>query len=114
QAITTSSPRLAPQAWASAVKACLTNSDGPVLASAVAAARALSTGRTNGPNFSDALLRIAREEKHPVNLRLEAMAAVPGGLRSIEPDLFTFLCANVDPSKPVPNRNAAVTVLAKA
>lgn len=103
----------APASWAATVRACLTDSENPVLSSAVSAARALSIGKTNAPNFSEALLRIAREEKHPAGLRLEALAAIPGQ-HPLEQDLFTFVCANVDPSKPVPNRNAAVTVLARA
>ena len=59
-------------------------------------------------------MRIARNEAHPAELRLEALAALPNGLRSIEPVLLNFICANVEPSKPVMTRNAAANVLARA
>jgi putative heme-binding domain-containing protein len=103
-----------PSEWTSVVRLCLTNSDQAVLHSAVATARTLSQVKTNSPNFSKDLLRIANNENHPSDLRLEALAALPNGLRSIEPDMFGFLCANVDPSKPVMMRSAAVSVLTKS
>src|SRR5262249_55823753 len=53
-------------------------------------------------------------ESHPADLRLEALAALPNGLRSVEPAIFAFLCANVDSSKPVMMRSAAAGVLTKS
>src|SRR5262249_31759706 len=103
-----------PPWWANTVRTCLTNESPEVVHSAVATARALSQVKTNTPNFSEALLRIGNNEKHPADLRLEALAALPNGLRSVEPDIFAFLCANVDPSKAVMMRSAAVGVLAKS
>ena len=50
----------------------------------------------------------------PDDLRLDALAALPHGLQSVEPDLQSFLCANLDPAKSVAARSAAVSVLAKA
>jgi putative membrane-bound dehydrogenase-like protein len=103
-----------PPGWANTVRSCLTNEYPEVVHSAVATARALSQVKTNTPNFSEALLRIANNESHPADLRLEALAALPNGLRSVEPGIFAFLCANVDSSKPVMMRSAAVGVLAKS
>jgi putative membrane-bound dehydrogenase-like protein len=103
-----------PSEWVNAVRSCLAHGDTDVLRSAAATARALSQVKTNSPNFSEDLLRIARNEKHPADLRLEALAALPNGLRSVEPGMFAFLCANVDSSKPVMMRSAAVSVLTKS
>jgi putative heme-binding domain-containing protein len=47
-------------------------------------------------------------------LRLEALAALPNGLRTAEADTFSFLCANVDPAKPAMARSLAASVLARA
>src|SRR5262249_17230745 len=66
------------------------------------------------PNFSESLLRIAKNENHLADLRLEALAALPNGLQSVESGMFEFLCANLDSSKPVMMRSAAVGVLAKS
>jgi putative membrane-bound dehydrogenase-like protein len=103
-----------PPEWTSAVKSCLAETDPEVLRSAVATARALSQIKTNAPNFFEDLSRIANNENHPADLRLEALAALPNGLRSVEPDTFAFVCANVDSAKPVMMRSAASGVLAKS
>jgi putative heme-binding domain-containing protein len=84
-----------------------------LLHDAVATAHALTAGKSGAGAFVDSLLKIARNEKFPADLRLEALAALPGG-RTIDPDLFSFLQANVNPDKPVATRNSAVTVLSRA
>jgi putative heme-binding domain-containing protein len=103
-----------PSKWTGAVRSCLADADKEILRSAVATARVLSHSKTNAPNFSESLLRIANNENHPADLRLEALAALPNGLRSVEPDMLAFLSANVDSSKPVMMRSAAVGVLTKS
>jgi len=114
RAMALAAPKDLPADWAGAVSSCLAQQDEALLRPAVGAARALSQAKPNPPNFSEALLRIAREGTRPADLRLEALAALPNGLRSVAPELLDFLCANVQPDKPVPNRAAAATVLAKA
>lgn len=103
-----------PKSWDEPVKGCLEGQDKQVTHAAIATARALSQIKTNAPNFSEALLRIAHNQNHPDDLRLEALAALPNGLRSVESEMFAFLCANADPSKPVMPRSAAAAVLAKS
>jgi putative membrane-bound dehydrogenase-like protein len=107
-------PKESPREWAGAVRSCLAQSDEALLRLAVSAARVLSQVRTNPPNFTEPLRRIARDETHPADLRLEALEALPRGVGSVEPGLLGFLCANVRPDKPVATRTAAATVLAKA
>jgi hypothetical protein len=72
-----------PGSWPFAVKSCLTQNDEAVLRAAVGTARALSQGKTNATAFSESLLRIGRNEAHPTDLRLEALAALPNGLGSV-------------------------------
>jgi putative membrane-bound dehydrogenase-like protein len=103
-----------PEEWTEAVRSTLGSSEEKLVRAAISAARALSQTKTNAPNLLESLLGIGRDEKRAADLRLEALAALPNGLRSVEPDLFEFLCANVDPSKPVAQRSEASTVLAKA
>src|SRR6266705_3507661 len=114
QAIAEAELERVPSEWTSAVKTCLAETDLEVLQSAVATARAFSHTKTNAPNFSEALLTIAHNKNHPDDLRLDALAALPNGMRSVEPEMFAFLCANVDSSKPVMMRSAAVGVLTKS
>jgi len=103
-----------PKEWVSAVASCLVLNDEKLLSEAVATARSLSQVKTNSPNFSDALHGVARDETHPAELRLEALAALPNGLRSVDSKLLEFLCTNLDSAKPVTTRSAAASVLTKA
>jgi putative heme-binding domain-containing protein len=102
-----------PAPWVASVNAALSFNEPSLLLSAVETARSLSVGKNNAPSFTEALTRIARDQIYPVDLRLEALAAMPA-LRSVDADLFHFLRANVAPEKSVMTRNSAVTVLAKA
>jgi len=103
-----------PEQWRRAVASCLAQTDEAVLRPAVDTARALAQAKTNAPHFSEALLRIARDQAHPAELRLEALAALPNGLRPVDAEMFSFLCDNVDPGKPVMTRSAAASVLTRA
>jgi putative membrane-bound dehydrogenase-like protein len=104
----------APAGWAPAVSASLRQSDEGVLLSAVEAAKVISQVKTNTPDFSEPLLALGRDQNRSATLRLDALAALPNGLPSVEPELFRFLCASVNPEEPVLARGAAVSVLAKA
>ena len=104
----------APADWPWAVRSSLTSADESVVRAAISAARVLGQVKTNAPSFADLLLRLARDEKRAPDLRLEALAAIPGPLNQIDQELFTFLCSNVEPDKPVLTRNTAVGILARA
>src|SRR5437763_3452 len=71
-------------------------------------------GAAHWPVFSEPRLAIARNESYTADLRIDALAALPNGLRTVEPSMFNFLQANVDSSKPVLLRGAAASVLASA
>jgi putative heme-binding domain-containing protein len=60
------------------------------------------------------LLRVARDAVSPLDIRVDALAAVPGGLTSIDRDLFDLLQASLEPTQPVSIRVAAAGVLEKA
>ena len=50
----------------------------------------------------------------PSDIRLEALAAVPGGLPQVDPQTFAFLRAHLNTDLPVPTRAAAAGVLSTA
>ena len=103
-----------PKTWAEPVRLALRQKDEALLRAAIGAARALGQARTNAPGFAEQLLGIARDTLRPDDLRLDALAALPKGLRAVEPELLKFLCASIEPAKSVPMRSAAVSVLTKA
>jgi putative heme-binding domain-containing protein len=57
---------------------------------------------------------VARDSGVPAKTRLDALAAVPGGLDAVDSATFEFLLTSVAPSNAVPVRSSAARVLAKA
>jgi len=103
-----------PAAWCSSVVAILAAKPAGLLPAAIAAARVLAPTKNNEAQFSTPLQGIGADEAQPVELRLEALAALPGGLKSVDAGTLTFLRANLDPAKPVIVRNLAASVLARS
>ncbi len=81
---------------------------------AVAAARALPLAQVHAGQLSTPLLRIASDSRNSDALRLNAMAAVPGGLNKPDEALFAFLLAKLPRTETVASRTTAADVLAKA
>jgi putative membrane-bound dehydrogenase-like protein len=103
-----------PTEWTTVVRTCLSSKDAVLLPSAIAAAKVFGQARINPPDFSEPLLALAQNDSQPADVRLAALAALPNGLRQVDPNMLSFLCAGVDASKPVPTRSMAASVLAKA
>ena len=114
QAISMASFKAAPAILVQGVIACVGEDNEILLHSALAAARALTLTKAGAPELSEPLLRVARQTSHPADLRLEALGALPAGAVSLDPELFTLLCGNIDSEKPVLTRGTAAGVLAKA
>ncbi len=106
--------RSAPAPWAGPLNAILGSRHAELLPAAIAACRVLAQAKSDAPDFSPALLRIGNDPSQPVELRLEALAALPAGVKSVEPALLNFLCASLDPARSVAARNSAASVLARA
>jgi putative heme-binding domain-containing protein len=103
-----------PKAWIPAVTETLANKDVEILREAVTTARALQLGKQRPADFIAALLRIPRDGKVPVGIRLAALAAVPGGLTEVPEPLFAFVRSHISPEEPVVARSLAADVLARA
>jgi putative membrane-bound dehydrogenase-like protein len=88
--------------------------DAQLVALAVAAVRALPFTRTNAGNLPEKLLRLGAQTKNPGDLRLSALAAVPGGLSKPDSALFEFLLSKLGREQPVASRTTAADVLARA
>lgn len=106
--------RQPPAAWADALKRCLAGRDADTLRAAVATVRTLPVAKKDPVDFSGELLRLARDESQPADLRVDALGAVTGGLKSVDGALFDFLARCVAPEQPPLLRNAAAAVLARA
>ena len=85
-----------------------------LVASAVATLRALPIATEKAGDLPGRLGRIAAQTGNSADLRLAALAALPGGL--IDPDrkIFDFLLDQLNHERPVVARTTAADVLAKA
>jgi putative membrane-bound dehydrogenase-like protein len=104
----------APAAWLEALTQFLTNGDRELFADAVVTARALHLPKQTPTKLVDALLLVSADLQNPKSVRYSALAAVPGGLTDVDPPLFAFLRAGLDPEQPVAVRGAAAEALAHA
>ena len=103
-----------PASWHAGVTSALGDGEIEIIRAAVATARQLPAPKSGGKEFTEALQRAGRSAKLPADVRLDALAAVPGGLSEVGSGLFDFLLANLAPTQPVAVRNSAATVVSKA
>ncbi|MEK7684213.1 MAG: PVC-type heme-binding CxxCH protein [Verrucomicrobiota bacterium] len=103
-----------PGAWPEVLRQALADTQEPIVRAAVATIRSWPVAKTNAADFSSQLTRIARDTARPADLRLEALAAISGGLATVEPAIFDLLRAGLDPAQPLLRRNAAATVMGRA
>jgi putative membrane-bound dehydrogenase-like protein len=104
----------APAAWVTALTRLLGTRDGGLLRDAVTTAQALRLPKHGADGMVAALLRIGKDPHTGADLRLRALAAVPGGIGKVEPSLFEFLHSRVAADEPVAARGMAADVLARA
>lgn len=103
-----------PAAWWKPLTAALVASDEAVRAQAISTTRNLSQPKNPAPEIAAALLATAGEAQRPATLRLEALAAVPGGVSELSPSLFAFVTMNLAPTNTVVGRSQAASILARA
>lgn len=117
-----------PPAWTAELVRSLSDGDASVVSLAVAAARVLPVAKENGAgsgssapgarplaaDLATRLLDVGRNSTSPPALRLDALAAVPGGLTEVDLELLAFLREHLDPEQQVSARSASADVLAKA
>jgi putative membrane-bound dehydrogenase-like protein len=113
RAMAASKARELPQPWIVPLTKALA-AGGDVTRAAVATARALPAPKDAGPGLNEALVKVARDAGNPGDVRLDALAAVAGGLQSVDGDLFALLSSSLAPSAPATTRLAAAAVLEQA
>ena len=109
-------PEAVPRIWVDAIASVLggQSAQPELVSQAVATLRALPIPREKAGALTDHLLPIAADRKNADDLRLAALAAVPGGLDKPDQILFTFLISQLDRQRPVAARTTAADVLARA
>jgi putative membrane-bound dehydrogenase-like protein len=103
-----------PSSWIPSLVEALASRDLDVTRLALSVARAAPPSKDAVLAMQTTLLRVARDPALPLDVRLEALGAVHGGLTSVDPDLFDVVRTGLDPAQPVAVRVAAAGVLEKA
>src|SRR5262249_35135408 len=114
EAMAKSSLKQAPDTWITALTQLLTKAEGELLHQALTTARALVIPKPKAEPLAAALLRIGDDSARPAEVRLQALAAVPGGLSTVNEPALTFLLAYVHADQPVVTRALAADVLSRA
>ncbi len=112
QAMALAGLRDAPPAWLDALVDTLAR--GELLREAVSTARALPAGKQPSRKLTAALRKLSEDTTQPLDLRLQALAAVPGGLQDVPLDLFTILRENLGSDQKVATRGLAAEILSRA
>lgn len=114
QAMALASLKAAPAAWVEALATIVGSSDADLRKLAIAAARALPIPASGAERLRAALLAVGQDAAAPVAQRLDALAAMPGGLSPTPDALLAFLIEQLNPDAAVATRSAAANVVAKA
>ncbi|HLW65752.1 MAG TPA: PVC-type heme-binding CxxCH protein, partial [Gemmataceae bacterium] len=103
-----------PGAWQSALITVLAESNVDLLLDAIATARALPWGKQRPAKLAAALMAIGNDSKQPASARLNALAAIPGGVAEASDNLVSFLIDHLGSDQPVAERSLAAEILAHA
>lgn len=103
-----------PASWLAGLTDVLVAGDADLTRQAVATVRAVAMPKESHGALAAALIQLARGVTAPADVRLEALAAVPGGVSLADGVMFEFALAHLDPAQPVNTRSAAAAVLTKA
>jgi putative membrane-bound dehydrogenase-like protein len=114
QVMAASHARELPRPWIAPLSRALTTGRSDVIRAAVAVARAVPPPADASAGLNEALIRLARARGNDGDVRLDALAAVTGGLPSVSSDLFELLRGYLAPAVPATTRLAAAGVLEEA
>ncbi|HEV3163054.1 MAG TPA: PVC-type heme-binding CxxCH protein [Isosphaeraceae bacterium] len=114
QAMAESNVKVTPNSWVDTLGELLATDDAEIVRQAVATVRALPVPEEGAARISAELKHVAGNETAPANIRLEALAAMPGGLKDVSAQIIAFLNDQLSPERPVTARSAAAEVLSKA
>jgi putative membrane-bound dehydrogenase-like protein len=101
-----------PTPWISALLDLL-SPDSALVAEALAAARAIPPTKSDAGQLAAALIKLG-DSNAAAPLRLTALAAVPGGLKSVTPGHFSLLVEHIDRDQPAELRAPAADVLSRS
>jgi putative membrane-bound dehydrogenase-like protein len=103
-----------PSSWIDPLLRALRGDDLDLTRQAISVARVAPASKADALDLEPTLLQVARRGSLPIDVRLDALAAVHGRLTSVASDLFELLQSGLGPAQPVSIRVAASGVLERA
>jgi putative heme-binding domain-containing protein len=104
----------APPSWVDALTNALDADEADLLPDAVAAVRRITVPKERAGPIARKLRDVATRTDLPDAVRLEAIAAAPGGVTELTPEMFDFLTGRLSPSVPAVQRVTAAEILGRA
>ena len=93
QTMAASRLKAAPESWIAPLRRALASHSDAVVADAVHTVRALALPPDTAGGIASQLIKIAHADTREPDLRLDALAAVPGGLAEVDAEIFALLRA---------------------
>ena len=103
-----------PSAWIAPIDAALASNDHDVVALAVSVARGIPLAKDAPSPVGTALLRTAHDSECPIDLRIDAVAAVQDSQIAFTSDTFELLKTALAPSQSAATRSTAAAILEKS
>ncbi len=103
-----------PGEWVAGLTDAVATTDPAVRLAALRTARALPLTPDRSGKFAERLQALANDERQPTEVRLGALAGMPGGVSPVKAETFALLRSKLDRDQPVPERALAVEVLLRA
>ncbi len=105
--------KVLPAGWLGPLVRSLAATDTEVVAEALAVIRTVPAPKDAAQDVTASLLRLGRDSGRPIDIRIGALAAVPGGLTAVDQDLFALLRRGLDPAQPPSIRSDAAGLVEK-
>jgi len=104
-----------PSVWIDGLAAVMSGGDADLIREAVAGLRALpDPEEADAERLKEVLLAVGRDSTLDDELRVNALAAIPGELDGLEPELLTLLRTALGPEAAVNSRTGAAGVLGRS
>ena len=100
-----------PSAWIAPIEGALASNDHDVVAAAVSVARSIPLAKDAPSPVAASLLRTARDSAHPLDLRVQAVAAIQDPRVAVQSDVFEVLKAALTPDQSAATRSTAAAIL---
>jgi putative membrane-bound dehydrogenase-like protein len=106
--------KVLPAPWIDALVRALESADSELGAQVLSVLRAVPPPKDAPPALQASLLRVGRDRARPIEIRLDALAAIQDGLTVVEPEVFELLRTGLEPTRPVSVKSDATAVVEKA